>query len=287
MELSSTHPKIIGQLLEVLRENLSDVLFHFHPDSIKLRSADSAKTFIVYVNLVNFEKYECKKYLPVGINIGKLWTVVKLAHPEDILQMECKADGEHLQIYIKDSKTNQIRFETRYITYECDEDALEIPESINFETCISMNSNEFYSNLKNLENLEAEFVKLCQCTTPTGENRLRLIGIGSPSHKEPKFDIDEVAKPSTANSIKRGKLPELSFVFPLKKLVQFAKAHCLDPDVRIHLSEKGYLVLQYSIKVCTFAVKGPLAGAKVQSKLNYFLYVFSLLCFCLIRFMVT
>jgi len=44
-------------------------------------------------------------------------------------------------------------------------------------------------------------------------------------------------------------LQEIEMVFPLKKLVQFAKAHCLDSNVGIHLDEKGYLILQYNIKI--------------------------------------
>lgn len=44
-------------------------------------------------------------------------------------------------------------------------------------------------------------------------------------------------------------LPEITMKFPLKKLVQFAKAHCLDSSVGIHLSEKGFLILQYNIKI--------------------------------------
>jgi hypothetical protein len=44
-------------------------------------------------------------------------------------------------------------------------------------------------------------------------------------------------------------LQEIEMVFPLKKLVQFAKAHCLDSNVCIHLDEKGYLILQYNIKI--------------------------------------
>ena len=44
-------------------------------------------------------------------------------------------------------------------------------------------------------------------------------------------------------------LKEIEMVFPLKKLVQFAKAHCLDSNVGIHLDEKGFLILQYNIKI--------------------------------------
>lgn len=91
-----------------------------------------------------------------------------------------------------------------------------------------------------------------QCRLPNGGNRLQLIGIGSPAHKEPRIDIDEIANNQNVDAggvARKQELKEISMVFPLKKLVQFAKAHCLDQNVGIHLDEKGYLILQYKIKI--------------------------------------
>jgi hypothetical protein len=87
MRLQSAQPKVFTQLFEVLKDNITDVLMHFNPESIKIRSADHAKTFITYVNLHNIEDYQCTKYQPVGINIARMWTILKFAGPDDILQM--------------------------------------------------------------------------------------------------------------------------------------------------------------------------------------------------------
>ena len=76
---------------------------------------------------------------------------------------------------------------------------------------------------------------------------MQLVGLGSQSHKNPFFNIDELppggeeveaneelgtitGKRSAVPTVekKRGELKEIEMVFPLKKLVQFAKAHCLD-----------------------------------------------------------
>lgn len=163
MKLRSTQPKIISLLLEVLKENITDVLLHFHPDSIKLRAADHGKTNITYVNLVGnkIDEYRCDKYQPVGINVAKLWAVLKIANAEDILQMDFE-DGQQatLNISVMDSKTNNIKFRTGYITYDTDEEALAIPESISFDSCISMSSHRLYTDLKYLESLESEYVAL-------------------------------------------------------------------------------------------------------------------------------
>jgi len=269
MRLKSAQPRTFSQLLEVLKDNITDVLLHFHPDSIKIRSADHAKTFIVYVNLHGnaLEDYACEKYQPVGINMARLWTVLKFAAADDILQMDCEEGKGDLDIKIIDSETNKVKFKTSYITYgDFDEEALEFPENINFGSCISMSSTRFYGDLKQLESLEAEYVKLRQCKSPSGGNRLRLIGIGSSYHKEPYIDIDEGTITTSEGKTKAtglilnndaaaaaesstGVLQEIEMVFPLKKLVQFAKAHCLDANVGIHLDEKGFLILQYNIKI--------------------------------------
>ena len=90
MKLQSLHPKTLLQLFEVLKENITDTLLHFHPDSIKLRAADHAKTHITYVNLIgeNLDKYECTRHQPVGINMAKFWLVLKIANADDIFQMD-------------------------------------------------------------------------------------------------------------------------------------------------------------------------------------------------------
>jgi hypothetical protein len=151
---------------------------------------------------------------------------------------------------IVDSQTNEVKFETSYITYDCEEEALEFPENINFNSCISMSSARFHSDLKQLEAVECEYVKLCQCKAPNGANRLRLVGIGSSHHKNPSINIDEQAPapntknvnvPGTSDAAAPRDLPELEMTFPLKKLVTFAKAHCLDSNVGIHLGKKGAL----------------------------------------------
>ena len=49
-----------------------------------------------------------------------------------------------------------------YVTYATTEEAIQIPETIAFDSCISMSSHKFYTDLKYLESVEAEFVKLRQ-----------------------------------------------------------------------------------------------------------------------------
>lgn len=256
MKLRSLHPKTFTQLLEVLKDTITDVLIHFHTDSIKIRAADTAKTCITYVHIPGntLEQYECDRYQPVGVNIPKLWTVLKTSTADDVLQMDFEEhkDGT-LNIAIIDSNTNAPKLKTGYITYECDEEALTIPDNLHFGSCISMSSIRLYSDLKTLENMEAEFVKLKQCKSPSGGNRLQLIGTGSQFHRDPCMDIDELPNSASGNTPQEassgGDLEDIEMTFPLKKLVNFAKAHCLDDKVAIHLDSRGFLILQYKIKI--------------------------------------
>ena len=119
------------------------------------------------------EEYHCDRYQPVGINMARLWTVLKIASPEDILKMECVEGKGVLNIKIIESATDNVKLSTSYITYDCDEEALDFPENINFGSCISMSSTLFYTNLKQLESLgkgaccpfesPAEFANCCVC----------------------------------------------------------------------------------------------------------------------------
>lgn len=251
MELVSLHPKAFSQLFEVLKENITDNLIHFHPDCIKIRATDPAKTCITYVHIVgaSLDKYHCAKYQPVGVHIPKLWTVLKTASADDILVMQCEENHEEtLKISIKDGETREPKLETSYITYDCDEDVLSIPENIDFDSCISMDSARLHSDLKTLESMEAEYVKLRQCKSPSGGNRLQLIGLGSQFHRNPSMNIDETAHKDNIGTA-QVKLEEIEMSFPLKKLVHFAKAACLDDKVALHLDKRGFLILQYKIKI--------------------------------------
>lgn len=272
MKLQSAHPRTFTQLFEVLKDQITDVLVHFYPDSLKIRATDHAKSFITYVNIYggSLESYQCDKYQPVGVNMGKMWTVLKCAAADDILEMTCEEGKETLEIRIVDSVKNTTKLSTSYITYAIDEEAVDFPENINYNSSFSMSSSEFYNNLKLLESMEATAVKMRQCQGPLG-NRLTLVGIGSFYHKDPFIDIDALTpsltapEPGSENGPSGTTLMDtsadgvagtdgeilkpLELVFPLKKLVQFAKAQSLDDKVGIHLAEEGFLILQYKIKI--------------------------------------
>ena len=65
--------------METLKDNNTDVILHFRPDSIKIRATDHANTNITYVHLyTNHDLYECERYQPVGVNIPKLFAVFKV-----------------------------------------------------------------------------------------------------------------------------------------------------------------------------------------------------------------
>lgn len=248
MKLQSVQPKTFAQLFEVLKEHKPDILVHFHPDSIKIFASDVGKTSIAYVTLwgKTLEHYECDRHQPVGVNTPRLHSTLKVASADDILVMEFDEKKEEaLNISIIDGKSKAAKFTTGYITYNCEDEILPLPDNVNSNSCISMNSHNFYSNLKTMEGMECEYVTLKQCTSPSGGYRLSLVGVGSQFHRNPCINIDEdAASAKTSNP-----LEEISLCFPLKKLVQFAKAYVLDEKVAIHLKKEGLLILQYKIKI--------------------------------------
>jgi hypothetical protein len=283
MLFKALKPKVFTDLMETLKDKLSETLLHFHTDSIKIRATDHSKSFIAYVDLngSTLDEYSCESYQQVGVNVAKLWTVMKNAMPGDILQMTHGQEGKSiLQISIIDQATNSVKLSTDYVTYDCDEDTLsEIPENISFNDCFSMKSDKFYRDLKTLEHLECEHVKLRQCRGPGGKgNRLQMIGMNSDVHRNPTINTDEAplkdiqkdalvsGSSQLLNSLQqqtpsqqqqqqqnlnnqRKELEEIELVFDLKKLTTFAKAKCLDQNVGIHLDERNFLVLQYNVDI--------------------------------------
>ena len=64
------------------------------------------------------------------------------------------------------------------------------------------------------------------------------------------MNIDEASNTANVNpGSAPPELEEIEMSFPLKKLVHFAKAQCLDDKVAIHLDKRGFLILQYKIKI--------------------------------------
>lgn len=275
MRLVSLHPRTFSQLFDVLKDSITDTPIHFQPDSIKIRAMDSSKTSMTYAHIFGLspESYTCKENLDVGVHVPKMWNVLKIAGAEDILEMDFRPQDSVLNITVIDSKTSVKKFETGYITQECDDEALPIPDDLDMSSCILMGSGVFYSNLKTLESMDSEYVKLRQCQSPTGGYRLQLIGIGSHYHRGTVINIDENPNnanvtvtpaatdkkkvlPPTKKGAKRTEPPpkceieEIEMMFPLKRLVQFAKAQILDDNVSIYLDKrtKRFLILQYNIK---------------------------------------
>lgn len=269
VHLVSLHPRTFSQLFDVLKDSITDTPIHFHPDSIKIRAMDSSKTSMTYAHIFGLspESYTCKTSVDVGVHVPKMWNVLKIAAAEDILKLDFNQRDSVLNIEVIDSKTGVEKFKTGYITQDCEDEALPIPDDLDMSSCILMGSGVFYSNLKTLESMDAEYVKLRQCQSPTGGYRLQLIGIGSPCHRNPVINIDEnpnnanvVATPVKKLPMKKGtKRPadvvkepvvEIEMTFPLKRLVQFAKAQILDDNVSIYLDKRTrrFLILQYNIK---------------------------------------
>lgn len=278
--------KTMHHVFEVLKDCITETLIHFHPDSIRIRAGDITKTNLVFVELIgsNLDKYECAKYQSSGVHVSRLWTVIKKAGVGNLLELTIREKEEDdLGVTIYDSN-GSIIIDTMLKTIRMEDEAMLLPDNITFDSCISMSSLKFYDKLKTLEDMEYEFVKIVQGVGPNGNNRLQFEGVGSQYHKSTILPVAEIESnqhvADADNAEKNGqpgwtatatsednaaaiitttiittttqsahKLPEVSHVFQLKKLVQFAKAKSLDHNVSIHLDPEGFLVLQYKIKI--------------------------------------
>lgn len=197
-------------------------------------------------------------YQQIGVIISKLYLTLKSAGPGDILELKHSqpvSGDDVLTVSFLNSETGHETFSTHFKTYKVEEDVLVIPDHIGYNNCFSMRSDKFYHDLKKLQRLECERVKLRQCRGPNGKgNRLEIIGINSQNHKNPTFYTDEAPVPTDALlsknvSLERKDLEEIELTFDLQGLVSFARATVLDDNVAIHLNEDGFLILQYHVDI--------------------------------------
>jgi len=108
MKFKSIQASAFKSLFEVLKDILNDVNIYFDSTQIRITEFDVARVTLVHVILEaeNFEEYECKTPVMVGINIANVYKLFKSVGNNDILSVS--NDCEHLYITITNSTKKSI-----------------------------------------------------------------------------------------------------------------------------------------------------------------------------------
>lgn len=102
----------IKTLSEVLQNILTDVCFEFTPKGIKLLTVDNKQPPHLLVNLNlqrdNFEEYNCKKNITLGINLQHLYKMLKSIKKKDSIILFIRSDQQnYLSICTRQSDSTE------------------------------------------------------------------------------------------------------------------------------------------------------------------------------------
>ena len=113
IDIRTVQSSAIRILIEALKEILTDTNMIIDKSGIKLIAMDSSHTVLIHMklNAANFEFFECKKDMKIGLNMINLFKLIKTMNNTDTLSFYIKENNENkLGIIInnQDKKTQTI-----------------------------------------------------------------------------------------------------------------------------------------------------------------------------------
>lgn len=243
LEVKTVQAAAFKTLIESLKDVLLDCAFEFDDAGLKLIALDTSHVVLVHLRLDadKFETYTCLRQLHVGVNMIKLFTLVKTVSNNDTLTLFIdETDINHLGIRIESPDTNR---RTTYLFNILDLDAVKIDvPSVDFSTSVTMDSGVLLKLVRDMHS-HAEKVSISALN-----NCLYFKCIGDFSTQE------TVLGPSSGMTITTtggdGAASEGTIVqgtFPLKYLQLFTRCTNLSPTVELFLANNFPICVRYGV----------------------------------------
>jgi proliferating cell nuclear antigen len=236
--IKTVQASTIKILIEAMKEILTDTVFEFTPEGIKICTMDSTHTILIHLRLDSgkFEKYHCDGRRLIGMNMLNLNKIIKTINNNDTLTMFMNNDNCNVfGIQIENNEKN-----TRRVTYmnllDLENNNMEIP-SATFNSVITLPSNDFQKICRDINGI-AEYIEIKNVN-----NKLILSCSGDfCSHEITIADSDQVTVEHSENmsEIFQG-------VFNLKYLVMFTKCTNLSNTVELYLKNDYPLIIRYTV----------------------------------------
>tara|TARA_B000000557_G_C20676879_1_gene401371 strand:+ start:54 stop:818 length:765 start_codon:yes stop_codon:yes gene_type:complete len=220
-------------LFESLKNILSDVNFKADSNGLKLTTIDGTETAIVNMFLQHdkFEEYICLKTINIGINLLSVFKILKgIKHMDTISFTIYKDDENNMSIECQNSEKKSIII-SKIKLLDMDEKIYNIPD-IEFNSYITMPSNDFQTYISDLSNISSEI------EFRSNVNNLTLKSKGD--FAEQIIKINE-----TNNEISNSE--EQYGVFNTKYIQLFTKSTNLCGTVEIYLKTAYPLTILYNV----------------------------------------
>lgn len=227
-------------LLETLKEILTDCNLVFDNDGMKCLTVDSSQSVIVSVKLNHgsFEHFYCKSKLVCGVNLNNMFRLIKSISTSDTLTLKV-LDSDPNRLIIVSQNTDKAQCTTHKLNMlDIDEMCIEIPNT-NFESVLTMPATDFQRICRDLAVISEHMGINSQ------DKKLILSSIGDFAEQVTEIGEREHGMYFTTNTSSDTPVHYGSFL--LKYLTQFAKASVMCGTVDLYLKPGYPLILSYSV----------------------------------------
>lgn len=144
---------ILKKIVEAIKDIVTDVNIDVSPAGLSLQAMDGSHVALVSLNLSmeGFEHYRADTTMVLGINVGMLAKVMKLADPTDSITLQAEDSATHLKLIFENAKQERTtEFTLNLISLDVEH--LAIPET-EYSSKVSINASEFSKLCKELYTL--------------------------------------------------------------------------------------------------------------------------------------
>lgn len=237
-EIKTTQSAIFRNLIEALKEILTEANLEFDSTGLKVMDMDKTHTVLVYLRLSadKFTEFFCPNKFILGINMIYLYKLIKTMGNNDILTLYLPASNPNkLGIKMENSeKSSSTNFFLKIFDTNVEE--IQTP-NLAFTSVIHMSS--------------AEFQKVCRdMNTRDDGDDVEITSVGSDLIFRNVGDYSEqetvITESSTMKIQRTGKNEIVQGVFQLKHLVLFTKCTNLCPAIEMYIKNDYPLIIRYN-----------------------------------------
>lgn len=238
-DIQTVQSSAFRTLVEALKDILTDCNFIIDETGIKLIATDNSHSVLIHMKLQaeNFDIYECKEKITIGINMNNLYKLIKTMSNNDTLGLfMCEEDTNVLCIRL-DNKDKNSSTVYRLNLLDIDQENINIPPA-SFDTELTLPSGDFQKLIRDMMNI--------------GEN-VEIKSVGSTMYFSCNGDFasQETTLCETNNGLQFSQSANeenpIQGIFSLKYLSLFTKCTNLCNQIQLYIKNDYPLIIQYSI----------------------------------------
>ena len=234
--------RLLKTVLETVKDQMMEATLECTEEGIQLQAMDNWHVSLMTVNIRadSFDKFRCDRTISVGVNLVKMYKIIRYLDNEDTLTIKVEDEAEAVTFTFEGPNRRKVS-DCRLKVTKLDREHLGIPES-SYSAVIKMPSGEFQRIVRALSQFGKWLVIRCtkegvkfSAAGDFGTGNIMLTQTDNVDEEE-KAVIIEMQKP-------------VILTFACRYLNMFTKASCLADQVSLSMSLDVPLVIEYNIDV--------------------------------------